>query len=234
MRLNVLVFTLGVVLLAEVLVLIPPGPPPSGGRYARLEAIESHPPATEKATFAMGCYYHGEERLGSLDGVLETRAGILDGREVVEVTFDPSELPFEQLLRDARKLECTSRVYAHTDDQLRVAEAVAGNKAVRLSEPARDAIPRDRLFSLGTSNLRYLPLTPMQATKINADLGLQRGDGTAWLSPHQLELLARIEATLKKDPYALDGLERPSDPAVLPAYEVELVERLIPTAGKDQ
>jgi len=70
----------------------------------------------EKATFGAGCFWHVEETFRRVDGVVSTQVGYMGGRqenptyeevcshttghaEVVEVTFDPGRVTFEDLLR---------------------------------------------------------------------------------------------------------------------------------------
>jgi len=69
----------------------------------------------EKATFGAGCFWHVEEELRSLPGVIATQVGYCGGEtenpsyqdvcsqltghaEVVEVTFDPAVISYESLL----------------------------------------------------------------------------------------------------------------------------------------
>jgi len=71
--------------------------------------------ALEKATFGAGCFWGVEARFAEMPGVLDTAVGYEGGElehptykevctdrtghaEVVEVTFDPSRLPYETLL----------------------------------------------------------------------------------------------------------------------------------------
>ncbi len=71
---------------------------------------------TQKATFGAGCFWGVEERFRELPGVVKTEVGYEGGSvehptyedvcsdatghaEVVEVTFDPARVTFEQLLR---------------------------------------------------------------------------------------------------------------------------------------
>ena len=70
----------------------------------------------EKATFGAGCFWHVEEEFRTVQGVVATQVGYMGGRkehptyedvcshttghaEVVEVSFDPQVVSYEQLLR---------------------------------------------------------------------------------------------------------------------------------------
>lgn len=93
------------------------GPPPGGLRYCinavALRKIES---TERKATFGGGCFWCTEALFQSLRGILKVESGysgghvmnptyreVCSGRtghaEVVQVTYDPAEISFEQLLR---------------------------------------------------------------------------------------------------------------------------------------
>ena len=51
----------------------------------------------ETATFSMFCYWTGEATVGRVDGVLASRIGHWDGREIVQVDFDPQQTSVDGL-----------------------------------------------------------------------------------------------------------------------------------------
>ncbi len=176
--------------------------------YLAVAAQEVQAWQAERATFAMHCFWQGEAALGGLDGVVATRVGWLDGLEVVEVHYLSARLRYEELLERAIGFDCAQRVFAHTDAQLEVARKRVGKRAVRTDDVARDAKTSDRKWHLQRSALRWLPLTPTQAARLNADLA-SGGDTSRWLSPRQSQLAQRIAATEQRAPQALRKLQLP-------------------------
>jgi hypothetical protein len=164
-------------------------------------AIAETAPA-ERATFGMYCYWSGEACLGSIPGVVATRAGHLRGREVVEVEFDGAQLTESKLRALAKSKGC--------------GDFMATQKS------ARDASHGDQKYHLKRSKLRLLPLTPLQASRVNAALR-HRQDPQAWLSPRQRTLYAAIQ---RAEDNALSDLRAPEEPRLLASYEAQLRARL--------
>ena len=169
--------------------------------YLALTVEETQTAHRRDATFEMSCFWEGEAKLGALPGVLDVRAVNTEAGEGVRVTYDESRLPYAQLVRAARQRQCD----------------VGGGSVT--SE--RSAGGSDHLHALASSRLRWLPLTPMQAMRVNSALAAG-GNGLEYLSPRQLALSQRAMAMMPNVSRRLAGLNRPDDVDGLVAYEQRL------------
>lgn len=158
----------------------------------------------ERAVFAMHCFWEGEAKLGGEAGVLSTRTGMLDGREVVEVEYDADALPFARLVQTARSMSCADRIYARDDGQLAAARDADAGAAVRSDAPIRPT-PGDDKYSLRQSIYRFVPMTAAQSSRANAALAAG-DDPSVWLSERQQALARQIKANPSLHwPIALDA-----------------------------
>ena len=57
----------------------------------------------DDAAFGMYCFWTGEMNLGSIEGVVKTEAGFLDGREVTRVWYHNQALSLDELARQSRR-----------------------------------------------------------------------------------------------------------------------------------
>lgn len=146
---------------------------------------ELDPSRIESATLAMGCYWKGEACLGNVPGLLSTKTADHQGREVVEVRFDPARTSYAELLAHSARNGCADAVFAHNDTQLALARVIYGNNAHRAVGPSSTATPRNQKYHLKRQGkFAHLDLTPAQATRLNA-AAWQSKDPTKHLSPRQ-------------------------------------------------
>lgn len=190
--------------------------------------LKSTTQTTATATFAMHCYWEGEAKLGSIDGVLSTRSGWQSGLEVVTVYYDPKTVDYRELVQTAQSFSCASKVFAHDKTQLKIATELVGDRATPLpqNQPTRDAKASDQKYYLAHTPLIHLPLTEVQATKLNAAVKSRDSSYEKLLSPSQRQLLGSIVAVKKTNPNALTGMSFPRSPGKLPQYETQLKQRL--------
>jgi hypothetical protein len=121
------------------------------------------------AVFAMSSVSVGEEKLGAFSGIVDTRVGTLEGRPVVEFHYDQSSITFANLIREARRQECLDYVFARSDDQLRYSRRIIGDNVKWSFEPIQVS-ESESLKRLRNSFYRAVPMTPMQARRVNAAL----------------------------------------------------------------
>ncbi len=128
--------------------------------------------AEQIATFGAGCFWGVEAAFRRLDGVMKTRVGYAGGgvdhptykqvcsdrtghAEVVEVTYDPDQVPYEQLLavfwaeHDPTQVnrqgpdigsQYRSVIFVHDAEQRAVAEASRARVQERLTRPVATSI----------------------------------------------------------------------------------------------
>jgi len=122
-------------------------------------------PNIKEAHFKMYCFWTGEKQLGSNKGVIETKAGFMNG-EVVKVTYDANIISEGELTQFAK----TNKM-----------RPVKNNGNFVWAENDED-------YYIKNSRYKYLPLSTLQKTKINSALGY-RTDANKYLSPKQHQWL---------------------------------------------
>ncbi len=157
------------------------------GYLALLAAEEqSHGRTPETASFAMHCFWEGEALLGGFDGVVATRTGWIEDSEVVEVQFDPSVVEFGSLVTRAAGMQCAHHVHTTTPAQRRIVEKSLGKEAAKDRGSLRPT-PGDDKHALRSTPWRFVPMTPMQAARVNAAVAGGRSPAP-FLSPRQIAL----------------------------------------------
>ena len=156
----------------------------------------------ETAYLSMYCFWSGEKEIGKMPGVAGTEAGYMDGKEVVRVTFDPSSVAFEELVREARSVSCADGVYTDKAGLKTEASEVLGEGRVKATKSYRK--DSEDKYYLRKSPYRKLAMTPLQAQRVNSLLG-QRKDPSGLLSPRQLKWFEKH----KDDPAAGERWDQP-------------------------
>lgn len=193
--------------------------------YLKLAVAEFAPKKTETAVFAMHCYWEGEAKLGALDGVICTRIGMLDKKEVVEVTFDPAVVEYKKLVEAAKGMDCTRTVFARTDAQEKVAKGVVDAAKVKRSDTAIDADTQQQYHLAQFPRYHYLPLTAAQATRVNAALANGKSPDE-FLTPLQLATYKRFTKTTDAEAKELFKLTPDRTPVGVIAYWAKVDEVL--------
>lgn len=125
--------------------------------------------------YSMYCFWTGEKKLGSTEGVINTEAGFMKGREVVKVTYNPEIITDHTLTSFAKQ----------------------NNMSPISKDTSYNASTKDEDYYLQHSNFKFLPLSPLQRTKINSALG-NRKNAEKYLSPKQKKWLISLHASEKK------------------------------------
>ena len=140
---------------------------------AKKSESSSQAASNKVAAFAMYCFWTGEAKLGSLDGVSETEAGFYDGHEVVVVKYNDQEIDLLTLVDEAEKFDCASAVYLPDAADRKLVKDKTRLRTVKnfdFSSGYRRAPESDqkRQLSSAKSMLKKLDLTPQQWTKLNS------------------------------------------------------------------
>lgn len=178
--------------------------------------------------------------MGSLEGVFATRAVWAGPREVVHVVFDPEVISYANLLAKARQMKCTDAVYTFNDEQQETAQKAGVENIITWQEDleTKQVATAEQKYYLRKSVYGYLPLTELQAIRMNALLGgrKSRWEVKDFLSPRQKKLLVQVRRALAKNPQALQQFGFPEDQRDLIDYQRRIeshLELMVPGKPKD-
>ena len=148
------------------------------------------------ATFGMYCFWSGEKEIGALEGVTATKPGFMGGREVVQVNYNPNVISYSDLAEKAKDARCNSHIYTNNSSEKEIAKKVLGEGSI--SNESKFRLDKDVKYYLSRTHYRFVPMTEMQAAKVNSQIG--RGKSFAnYLSPRQIALADKIKANPKME-----------------------------------
>lgn len=128
----------------------------------------------EEMYYKMYCFWSGEGHLGKANGVVATEPGFIGGHEVVKVTFNQGTIRENELTDYAARKDC---------------QPIAGKSTFRPD--------KDPQYYLKQTDYKYLPLTPLQKTKINSAIA-NRESPESFLSPRQSQWLKEAKSSSAK------------------------------------
>lgn len=120
------------------------------------------------ACYKMYCFWSGEGHFGKLPGVVATEPGFMGGSEVVKVSYDANRTSASKLSQHGAEAGCTP-----------------------IRQDASYRPDRDPQYYLKQSAFKYLPLTPLQKSRINSAIG-KREHPERFLSPTQQQWLLAV------------------------------------------
>lgn len=148
---------------------------------------------------SMYCFWTGEKALASIKGVIETKAGYMDGTEVVKVRYDADQVSEQELIQYGKEQKCADAIYS--DDQREVAAAK------KLDIPTKDKgifrPDKQPKYYIYTTKLKSLPMTHLQALQVNRALA-NNDEFQQYLSPRQLTLMRLISERNTSTQIAID------------------------------
>jgi len=126
------------------------------------EELQAREAGLHTATFSMYCFWSGEALFGDIPGVIETQPGFQNGKEVVQVKYDPARVSHEQL---------------EAQSQPKGVIACKYNDGFRLDHEPK--------YYLLHSKYKGIKMTSLQACRVNSALS-RKESPEGFLSPRQL------------------------------------------------
>lgn len=145
---------------------------------------------TKTTTLSMYCFWSGELKIGAMEGVVATEPGFMHGREVVQVTYNPSITDYSDIVKQSRSVSCADEAFVHDSEQAKQAARILGEENVRKKGNFR--FDKDRKYYLSKTHYRFVPMTSLQAIRANK-LIAERKSLEDILSPRQLALAKKIK-----------------------------------------
>jgi peptide methionine sulfoxide reductase MsrA len=162
--------------------------------YLFAEELQTKQGLLKESYVSMYCFWTGEKVIGDIQGVAETEAGFMDGKEVVRFKYNPSMVSYDDVLKKAGKAKCADSAYSDDLEEQKIAARITKQKSKSTKAYRAD---NDVKYYLSNTVYQYLPLSNYQAQKMNVALG--KGEVVAdYLSPRQKKLLEHINQNRNK------------------------------------
>jgi len=156
--------------------------------YLKLLMEQSSLASQQVATFRMACYWQGERAFGDINGVVSTQSRWIKSPllEVVDVTYLPEQVSYKQLMKHAMGQKCADKIYTHNEEQHRLAKDLYPDRvlpATKVSAATDPGWDEQKYYLKKSAIFRYLPLTEIQATRLNSQFKSQTTEFIATYPP---------------------------------------------------
>jgi len=156
--------------------------------YLNLLEKETQKGNIKTTHLAMYCFWSGEKNLAKLDGVNQTNAGFMNGKEVVKVIYNSDVISEVELIKYASEAKCGDQVFSKDQKEIDAAKKIN----ISASSPGKFTIDKESKYYLHNHPLSKLPMTELQALKINSALAFNL-PYEVYLSPRQIELAGMLK-----------------------------------------
>lgn len=137
----------------------------------------------EEITLGMYCFWSGEKTYGKLKGVIATNAGYMNGSEVVQIQFNPNIIPLQELLHIGKINKTADKLFSQNKNDKQY--------DIPIYKPGIFKLDPETKYYLQQTPYKYIPMTPLQATRINSLLS-EGKSCELYLSPRQRHRYAQI------------------------------------------
>jgi hypothetical protein len=146
------------------------------------DEMKAHQSGLQHATIGMYCFWSGEKTYGKMKGVVATKAGFINGAEVVEIQYNPYETNLQEIINTGKRNNCADKLYAN--------ETMNMNSGIPVSKPGSFRIDPETKYYLYKSDYKYIPMTELQAARANSLLAEGKSCESV-LSPRQIALFQK-------------------------------------------
>ena len=178
---------------------------------------------TESATFSMYCYWTGEATLGRVPGIINSKIGTLDGREIVRVDFDSGTTNLLELTKALKSEHSFYSLITRNEGERDHAQKFLKSSEITVITAEPSFVEAKYSLKASHPEIYYLDLTEHQAIVLNS-WSYFGGTMPDVLTASQKELLKRIK--MKLHDKSGDELMPARSGSELPAYRTQLARWL--------
>ncbi len=182
MQPTLLFSALNIIALISALTLLNANSQTTNNKDATATSEKAPKTQTSRLAICQYCFWTGELKIGAIDGVTETEAGFMDGREVTLVKYNSEVTTMEEILKQAKADGVATGIYIDEPNKLPGSKKFTAYRAAPKSDQKKQI--QGTIFA-------HLALTNEQATKVNAYARSNPKKALSYLTPEQAKQLKR-------------------------------------------